>query len=175
MCRKKRQYGRNIGGIALYVDTSILDGVKLIPSTGSENILIKLNKDFFVLNRDIAVSISYCVPENISFQGREQLDVIGDIELKLSRLGHDMDKLCFWDFNVRTGSKLDYLQSKNNKDNLYIMTYIYETDAVSSLPRLNMDGKTNKYGDNLLSLCKSVPLRICKGRKLGDILGSYSC
>ena len=95
VCRKKRQYGRNSGGIAVYVDKSILDGVKLIPSTGSENILIKLNKDFFVLNRDIAVSISYCVPENISFQGREQLDVIGDIELKLSRLGHDMDKLCF--------------------------------------------------------------------------------
>ena len=38
-----------------------------------------------------------------------------------------------------------------------------------------MDIVTNKYGDNLLSLCKSVPLRICNGRKLGDILGSYTC
>ena len=34
-----------------------------------------------------------------------------------------------------------------------------------------MDPATNKYGDNLLDLCKAVPLRICNGRKLGDILG----
>ena len=27
----------------------------------------------------------------------------------------------------------------------------------------------------LIELCKSVPLRICNGRKLGDILGSYTC
>ena len=33
----------------------------------------------------------------------------------------------------------------------------------------------NKYGDNLLSLCKAAPLRICNGRKLGDILGSFTC
>ena len=102
------------------------------------------------------------------------MDVFGDIELKLSSLGHDMDKLCFGDFNARTGLKLDYLQSEDNTD-IPVPTDIYETDAVSSLPRLNMDDKTNKYGDNLLSLCKSVPLRICNGRKLGDILGSYSC
>ena len=27
----------------------------------------------------------------------------------------------------------------------------------------------------MLSLCTSVPLRICNDRKLGDILGSYTC
>ena len=40
---------------------------------------------------------------------------------------------------------------------------------------IGRDIKTNKYGDHLLSLCNSVPLRICNGRKLGDILGSYTC
>ena len=34
---------------------------------------------------------------------------------------------------------------------------------------------TNSFGDKLLSLCKSVPLRICNGRKIGDILGEYTC
>ena len=38
-----------------------------------------------------------------------------------------------------------------------------------------MDKGTNKYGQNLLELCKTVPLRICNGRKLGDILGSFTC
>ena len=34
---------------------------------------------------------------------------------------------------------------------------------------------TNMYGDRLIALCKSIPLRICNGRKLGDILGSFTC
>ena len=174
VCRKKRKLGRNSGGIAVYVHNSLLNGVKKIPSSGSENLLIKLSQTFFGLQKDIVVCFSYCVPENSSFQVREQLDVYGDLELKLSNVGQDVDKLCFGDFNARTGLKLDYLQSEDNTD-IPVPPEIYETDSVSHLPRLNMDSKTNKYGDNLLSLCKSVPLRIYNGRKLGDILGSYTC
>ena len=174
VCRKKRQFGRNSGGIAVYVEKNILQGVKKIPSSGSENVLIKLKQSYFGLSRDLVVSFSYCVPENSSFQVREQLDVFGDIELKLSSVGQAVDKLCFGDFNARTGLKLDYLQSEDNTD-IPVPSDIYETDSISSLPRLNMDSKKNKYGDNLLSLCKSVPLRICNGRKLGDILGSFTC
>ena len=48
--RKKRPRGRNSGGIAVYIDTSLLDGVQKIPSSGSENILIKFKKDFFGLS-----------------------------------------------------------------------------------------------------------------------------
>ena len=174
VCRKKRRVGRNSGGIAVYVDNALLEGVQKIPSTGSENILIKLKQDFFSLKRDIVVSFSYCVPEYSSFQIREQLDVYGDLELKLSNLGQNVDKLCLGDFNARTGLKLDYFPSEDNTD-IPVPSDIYETDCVSDLPRLNMDSETNKYGDILLSLCKSVPLRICNGRKLGDILGSFTC
>ena len=49
VCRKKRKVGRNSGGIAVYVDNSILEGVQKIPSTGSENILIKLKSNYFGL------------------------------------------------------------------------------------------------------------------------------
>ena len=174
VCRKKRQMGRNSGGIAVYVDNSLLDGIKKVPSSGSENILIKLKHSFFGLRKDIVICFSYCVPENSSYQRREKLDVFGDIEQKLSSLGQDVDKLCFGDYNARTGVKLDYLEHEDNTD-IPVPLDIYETDTVGVLPRLNRDCKTNKYGDSLLSLCKSVPLRICNGRKLGDILGSYTC
>ena len=174
VCREKRQMGRNSGGIAVYVDNSLLDGIKKVPSSGSENILIKLKHSFFGLRKDIVICFSYCVPENSSYQRREKLDVFGDIEQKLSSLGQDVDKLCFGDYNARTGVKLDYLEHEDNTD-IPVPLDIYETDTVGVLPRLNRDCKTNKYGDSLLSLCKSVPLRICNGRKLGDILGSYTC
>ena len=85
-----------------------------------------------------------------------------------------VDELCVGDFNARTSLKLDYLQSEDNTD-IPVSSDIYKTDLISSLLRLNMDSKTNKYGDNVLSLCKSVPLRICNGLKLGDILGSFTC
>ena len=81
VCRKKRQLGRNSGGIAVYVENSLLDGIRKIPSSSSESFLIKLNQCYFGLSRDIVVCFSYCVPENSSFQIREQLDVFGDLEL----------------------------------------------------------------------------------------------
>ena len=174
VCRKKRRTGRNSGGIAVYVHNTVIEGVKRVPSSGSENVLIKLDQNFFGLSRDIVICFSYCVPENSSFQKREQLDVYGDIELKLSSVGQNTDKMLLGDFDARTGVKLDYLQSEDNTD-IPVPLDIYEADTVRVSPRLNMDSKTNKYGDNLLSLCKSVPLRICNGRKLGDILGSYTC
>jgi exonuclease III len=174
VCRKKKRLGRNSGGIAVYVHETLLKGVQKIPSSGSENLLIKLSQSFFGLSRDVVVCFSYCVPENSSFQVREQLDVYGDLELKLSSVGQNIDKLCFGDYNARTGLKLDYLESEDNTD-IPIPMDIYETDIMRDLPRQNMDIGTNKYGENLLSLCKSVPLRICNGRKLGDIFGSYTC
>ena len=60
--RKKRKVGRISGGIAVYVDNTILEGVQKIPSTGSENILIRLKQNFFGLKRDVVLCFSYCVP-----------------------------------------------------------------------------------------------------------------
>ena len=174
VCRKKKQLGRNSGGIAVYVHNTLLEGVNKIPSSGAENILIKLKHEFFGLNRDLVLCFSYCVPENSSFQKREQLDVYGDLELKLSNIGQNIDKLYFGDFNARTGVKLDYLQSEDNTD-IPVPLDIYETDTVRVLPRQNFDSKTNKYGDNLLPLCKSVPLRICNGWKLLHTQWSKLC
>ena len=85
-----------------------------------------------------------------------------------------MDKLCLGDYNARSGTKPDFLEAEDNTD-IPVPLGIYEADTVGTTSRLNLDTGHNKYGENLLSLCKSVPLRICNGRKLGDILGNYTC
>ena len=46
VCRKKLSKGRKSGGICVYVHESISRGVKKIPTSGSESIMIKLDKDF---------------------------------------------------------------------------------------------------------------------------------
>ena len=94
VCTKKNIQGRNSGGIAVYVHNTISKGVQKIPSPGSENLLIKLKQKFFGLKRDLVICFSYCVPENSSYQVREQLDIYGDLELRLSSMGSDVDKIC---------------------------------------------------------------------------------
>ena len=114
-----------------------------VPTSGSENVLIKLNKTFFGLNSDIVVCFSYCVPEYSSYQLREQLDIFGDLELKLANVGPDIDKICLGDFNSRTGLKLDYIPYEDNTD-IPVPREIYQTDTIRSFPRQNMDPTTNK-------------------------------
>ena len=175
VCRKKKSNkGRNSGGIAVYICNTILPGVSKIPSSGSENLLIKLNKAYFGLDRDVAITFSYCVPEYSSYQLREQLDIFGDLEYKLGCVGAEVDKLCFGDYNARTQTKPDYILCEDNTD-IPVPRDIYEADTVGTIPRCNLDTVTNKYGDHLLQLCKTVPLRICNGRKLGDIMGNFTC
>ena len=171
VCRKKKgNRGRNSGGIAVYICNTIVPGVTKISSTGSENLLIKLNRTFFGLERDVAITFSYCVPAYSSYQLREQLDIFGDLEYKLSCVGAEVDKLCFGDYNARTHTKPDYILCEDNTD-IPVPRDIYEADTVGTIHRCNLD----KYGDNLLQLCKTVPLRICNGRKLGDIMGNFTC
>ena len=87
------------------------------------------------------------MPEYSSYQLREQLDVYGDLEVKLGNIGPDIDKICLGDFNARTGLKLDYIPQEDNID-IPVPCEIYQTDTVGTLPRRNMDPTTNKHGDN---------------------------
>ena len=172
-CRKKKNFGRKHGGIAVYIHNTILGGVSKVPTQGSENIILKLKKDFFKLDKDTILTFSYCVPSNSSYAQRTQFDAFADLEQKLGGFIGDHHLICLGDFNARTGTKLDYITNEDNSN--LTLPSTYETDRVATYPRGNMDRTTNVYGDKLISLCKSVPLRVCNGRKLGDILGSYTC
>ena len=173
VCRKKLKYGRKHGGIAVYVRNILLPGVTKVATTGSETVQLKLDKNIFSLVRDTVISFSYCSPANSSYTRRTQVDCYDDLEQKLSCLGQDIDIISLGDFNARTGTGLDYIRDEDNTDMPDV--YDYQVDSVATYPRGNMDTGTNSYGEKLLSLCKSVPLRICNGRKIGDILGDYTC
>ena len=174
VCRKKRRFGRKHGGIAVFVHKSILRGVSKIPTNGAESILLKLNKDHFNFSKDIVISFTYCSPQNSSYLARTQLDPFEDFEQKLNSIDNDTDILVLGDLNARTGVLPDYIEHEDN-DDIPIPQELYETDYQATIPRGNMDKVTNKYGQNLLDMCRTVPLRICNGRKLGDIQGSFMC
>ena len=52
VCRKKKKFGRKHGGIAVFVHNTILGGVKLVTTQGSESIILKLDKQFFQLDNE---------------------------------------------------------------------------------------------------------------------------
>ena len=172
-CRKKLKYGRKHGGLAVYISDYLLPGIDRVPTQGSETIVIKLKKDFFRLPTDIFILFSYCVPANSSYTIRTQFEPFTDIEQKIGNLGTNSNLICFGDYNARTGDMLDYIESEDNTD--LSLPDDYVVDTVATYPRGNLDNVTNKYGESLISLCKNVPLRICNGRKLGDVLGSFTC
>ena len=174
VCRKKLKFGRKHGGLAVYVKNSILPGIKKLPLAGSETIILRLNSEYFKFSKDIFVSFSYCAPAGSSFLARTQFDPFTDLELKLNNIAEQGDLICLGDFNARSGTELDYLNNEDNTDIPFIHD-LYMTDTIATYPRGNKDTVTNQYGEQLIALCRSVPLRICNGRKLGDILGEYTC
>ena len=84
------------------------------------------------------------------------------------------DIISLGDLNSRPGLKQDYLSAEDNSC-IPEFSRLCGTDTTAARPRATMDCNTNSYGDKLIDLCKSIPLRICNGRKLGDISGSYTC
>ena len=173
-CRKKERFGRKHGGLAVYVHNSISRGVSKLPTNGADSILIRLNKEFFNLSKDVIIIFTYCSPENSSYLVRTQIDPFEDLEGKIRVIEDDVETLVLGDLNARTGTELDYIDNDND-ENIPTPEDMYETDSPTNIPRGNMDRATNRYGQSLLELCKTVPLRICNGRKLGDILGSFTC
>ena len=173
-CRKKLKFGRKHGGLAIYVKNTILPGIKKLPLPGSETIILKLKAEFFNLSRDLLVSFSYCAPAGSSYLARTQFDPWADLEQKLTNVADQGDLVCLGDFNARSGTELDYLDNEDNTD-IPVTHDFYTTDTTATYPRGNKDTETNQYGEQLIALCRSVPLRVCNGRKMGDILGEYTC
>ena len=136
-CRKKLRFGRKHGGIAVYVRDVLLPGVFKIPTTGSDTIQIKLDKNKFSLDRDTVISFSYCSPANSSYTQRTQVDSFDDLEEKLSCLGQDTDIISLGDFNARTGIGLDYFRNEDNTNMPDI--YDYQVDNIASYPKGNLD------------------------------------
>ena len=158
----------------MYIHNSIERGVRKLPTGGADSILIRLNKDFFNLSKDVVIVFAYCSPQNSSYLARTQLDPFEELEEKIRAIEDDTDIIIMGDLNARTGTELDFIEHDND-ENIPIPQELYETDSLLNIPRGNMDRSTNRYGQSLLELCKTIPLRILNGRKLGDILGSFTC
>ena len=67
----------------------------------------------------------------------------------------------------RTCQKQHYIENEDSSD--LTLPPDYQVDTMAMYPKGILDNMINKYREALVLLCKNAPLRICNGRKLGDI------
>ena len=99
ICRPRNSdtKGRPSGGIAVYIKDSIRDGVAKCTSQSTENIFLKLKKDFFGLNRNIILGAAYCAPNKSTYLKRLQIDPYEDLENQMCDLSTEGDFLLLAD------------------------------------------------------------------------------
>ena len=109
-----------------------------VNTAGSESILIKLDKEYFTLERVIILCFTYCVPANSSYQIRTQFDPLEDFEGKISTFDDTYDLICLGDYNSRTAQRPDYIVDDDNTD-IPVVNNMCTADTVAIFPRGNMD------------------------------------
>ena len=102
-------------------------------------------------------------------------DIFEDLTNKLAQCHPNGDIILMGDLNARSQTIPDYLLNENNDHIPVPPPDLYEVDTVEISPRNNCDRNSNSYGQKLIELCKTVPLRILNGRKIGDLLGNFTC
>ena len=140
-------------------------------------IWFKLDRHLFEFDRDLYICASYIPPENSSFWTVDKSDPYDQLEQDCAKFQNRGNVIISGDFNARTGSKPDHVPDFMENDNIEHFALQSSTSVLDSSGkkiRNNQDCVVNSYGNKLLSLCKSLNLRILNGRTLGDSAGAFT-
>lgn len=173
VCRPISSNNRFFGGLAVLTKRHVRDGVKILPIRNTNFHWIKLEKDFFNLDKDIYICIIYFPPHNSSYMLNSDLEteileqLQADID-KFSKLGNIL--LC-GDLNARIGLGADFIENDNHTHIPIYKDYVSDCES----PRNNQDSVMDARGKEFLDLCIGSSLRIVNGRSFGDSMGKFTC
>ena len=130
-----------------------------------------MDKDFFNLENHLYVCAVYMKPSLNKVDSEENFNRFSSTVSKYSVTGNFM---LMGDFNARTGTEPDFIQSERNYEHRHTIPlpedYIY--DNVCN--RYNRDSIVNHQGACLLDLCKESNLKMLNGRHMGDAVGDFT-
>ena len=162
---------RNHGGIAVYINNRIKEGILYIPTQNENIIWCKLKKEFFQIDKDIYLGTVYLSPGN--YEKSQNADYMMELEEEISRFSTKGNVILQGDFNARTGNLQEYILFDNDE----------HIDAPNDL--VIDDNKTKRYsqdehvvdsrGRSLIDICTENNLRILNGRIIGDSTGKKTC
>lgn len=168
--KRKCKARRNSGGIIVYFRQNLGRGIKKISNPSTDILWIKLEHEFFGLEKDIFLCTAYVSPYNSSHkpnaEGDDKFDIIRkDLDL-YSTLGY---VAIFGDLNSRVG----IIQETHISIDTEHAPDLTRVEKV--LPRNNRDTFVNSQGRQLLQVLTDYDLLIVNGRVCGDMRGNYTC
>ena len=163
---------RESGGLGIFVNRDIQDGVIRWAHTDDIIAWIILKKSFFGFEKDIYLGTVYIVPEGSTYLKYDEFNLLYQQILKVP---DDSEIALCGDFNARTGITPDFDLHFNGSnaglnqflppDDLGVYHLINEMCQRGTHTRASRD-KTivNRHGIHLLEFCKSAGMLILNGR-----------
>lgn len=102
---KRGKRGSKYGGVALYFKHKYKPGVHLVASSSKYCLWVRLDGDFFGLDKDLYLGVIYLRPSNAKTR-----DVYFDeLERDVTKYEAQGDIMITGDFNARTQTEMDYI------------------------------------------------------------------
>lgn len=175
-CRKS-ETNRVRGGLATFVKKEILQGVKVIDKSMSDLMWIKLDKNFFGLEKNLFLCSLYIPPYNSSYTLRTNCDkqIFDKLEHDITKYSLEGNIALMGDLNAHINVKDSDFFTNEIDDSLDDFLPInYVADTVHKSRSTEISQITNSYGKQIIELCTSAQLRILNGRTLGDSKGKVT-
>ncbi len=144
--------------------------MKEIPKTHDDLLCVKFDKEYFSFEKDLFLCVAYISPAS----GQSTCTSSLQLERDIARLSKPCEICVSGDLNASSVSLKDYIS--NDQTDKYIQNFNdYSRDLQKhNMIGCNQDVKINVRCRQLLELCKSANLRICKGRTVDDLCGNVT-
>ena len=159
------------GGMVILVKPQVIKGITMLENSSSEVQWLKLDKNYFSLEKDIFLCFAYIAPSNSSYCLRHNLDILSIIEKDVNSLSLRGDVMLCGDTNARIGTQNEFIDN----DNAYVQVPQYVSCDNNGKQRKSKDSVCNSRGSELLDMYTAANMLILNGRTFGDSFGNYTC
>ena len=125
-----------------------------------------------LLQKDVFLGTVYFSPER--YEKRNNQDYLSQLEKEIRGFKLRGEVMIQGDFNARVGNMQDLVYYSKYFDKENNIT-CFDTNSSMKLHRNSEDNVNKKRGKDLIDLCITSDLYIVNGRKLGDVIGRYTC
>ena len=172
-CRSE-MHSRLRGGVAVFIRRTIKIGVKIVDTSHTDLIWIKLCRKFFKLKKDLHIGGIYISPASSNYTKRTNVDktLFDKLESDIIKFQQNSSVLLLGDLNAHISSDdLDFIYNEEDDVASKVLPGNYGIDNMHTFRNTSIHQSTNEYGKNVLELCIGLQLRILNGRTIGDTVG----
>ena len=161
-------------GVAVFIRRTIKIGVRIVDTSHTDLIWIKLCRKFFKLKKDLHIGGIYISPASSNYTKRTNVDktLFDKLESDIIKFQQNSSVLLLGDLNAHISSDdLDFIYNEEDDVATKVLPGNYGIDNMHTFRNTSIHQSTNEYGKNVLELCIGLQLRILNGRTIGDTVG----